>query len=82
MDIQKALSIGIAHQNLGQLKEAERIYRDILKIANTHPIALTLLAKLYFTNGKYPEVEKILPIVLKNYPDYICLLYTSDAADE
>ena len=71
MDIQKALSIGIAHQNSGRLKEAERIYRDILKITNTHPIALTLLAKLYFTNGKYPEVEKILPIVLKNYPDYM-----------
>ena len=71
MDIQKALSIGIAHQNSGRLKEAERIYRDILKIANTHPIALTLLAKLYFTNGKYAEVEKILPIVLKNYPDYM-----------
>ena len=71
MDIQKALSIGIAHQNLGRLKEAERIYHDILKIANTHPIALTLLAKLYFTNGKYPEVEKILPIELKNYTDYM-----------
>ena len=71
MDIQKALSIGIAHQNSGRLKEAERIYRDILKIANTHPIALTLLAKLNFTNGKYAEVEKILPIVLKNYPDYM-----------
>ena len=71
MDIQKALSIGITHQNSGRLKEAERIYRDILKIANTHPIALTLLAKLNFTNGKYAEVEKILPIVLKNYPDYM-----------
>ena len=60
MDIQKALSTGIAHHNSGQPKEAERIYRDILKVANTHPIALTLLAKLYFTNGKYNEVKKIL----------------------
>ena len=59
MDIQKALSTGIAYHNSGQLKEAERIYRDILKVANTHPIALTLLAKLYFTNGKYNEVKKI-----------------------
>ena len=71
MDIQKALSIGIAYHNSGQLKEAERIYRDILKVANTHPIALTLLAKLSFTNGKYNEVKKILPIVLKHYPEYM-----------
>ena len=66
-----ALSTGIAHHNSGQLKEAERIYRDILKVANTHPIALTLLAKLSFTNGKYNEVKKILPIVLKHYPEYM-----------
>ena len=71
MDIQKALSIAIAYHNSGQLKEAERIYRDILKVVNTHPIALTLLAKLSFTNGKYNEVKKILPIVLKHYPEYM-----------
>ena len=71
MDIQKALSTGIAYHNSGQLKEAERIYRSILRVANTHPIALTLLAKLSFTNGKYNEVKKILPIVLKHYPEYM-----------
>ena len=62
MDIQKALSIAIAYHNSGQLKEAERIYRDILKVANTHPIALTLLAKLYFKNGKYKIISFFLNI--------------------
>ena len=46
MDIQKTLQIAISNHNKGHLKEAEKLYRDILKVAKKHPIALTLLAKI------------------------------------
>ena len=52
MDIQKTLKIAISNHNKGHLKEAGKLYRDILKVAKRHPIALTLLAKVSLSNGR------------------------------
>ena len=71
MDIQKTLKIAISNHNKGHLKEAGKLYRDILKVAKKHPIALTLLAKISLSNGRYEEVKKALSIILKNYPGYM-----------
>ena len=71
MDIQKTLQTAISNHNKGNLREAEKLYRNILKVARKHPIALTLLAKIFLSNGIYEEVEKALSIILKNYPGYM-----------
>ena len=71
MDIQKTLQTAISNHNKGNLREAEKLYRNILKVASKHPIALTLLAKIFLSNGIYEEVEKALSIILKNYPGYM-----------
>ena len=65
MDIQKTLQTAISNHNKGNLREAEKLYRKILKVASKHPIALTLLAKILLSNGIYEEVEKALSIILK-----------------
>ena len=54
--------------------QARNYLRDSIKAGD--------LVLFYHSNAKPPCVVGTASVVRSGYPDYTCLLYTSDAADE
>ncbi len=52
MTIQQAIDLGVQHHNAGELKEAERIYKQILQSEPNQPVALHLLGLIAHQVGK------------------------------
>jgi len=58
------------HKESGRGKEAEDIYRSILKRDPNHVEAARLLARIAMDHERYHEAEILLMRVVKNAPDY------------
>ncbi len=58
------------HKESGRGKEAEDIYRSILKRDPNHVEAARLLARIAMDHERYHEAEILLIRVVKNAPDY------------
>ena len=59
--------------------EKESTLGGVVNIKEGEGFSFDLTASIVMTHDIYTEIFKS---VGKNYEDYICLLYTSDAADE
>ena len=71
MNLQDALRTAVAHHNAGRLAEAERLYREILRVQRDHPVASTLLARLALRAGRTDEARSLLSVALARVPDYM-----------
>lgn len=71
MNPRDPLRTAITHHNAGRLAEAERLYRDILRIQPNNPIASTLLARLALGAGRTDEARVLLLTALATAPDYM-----------
>ena len=70
MSFEDEINQALEHQESGQDKEAEDIYRSILKRDPNHVEAARLLARIAMDHERYQEAEIFLKHALKNAPDY------------
>jgi len=74
--IEQSLRQAIAHHQSGQLQEAERLYRAILRVRPDHPDvndnlkALAMQAELValFTNGRFTEAATLAQMMTERFP--------------
>jgi protein O-GlcNAc transferase len=84
-----ALDLAIAAHHSGNVSDAERAYKAILKGSRAHPVALHMLGLLYAQRGDFVEAEPLLkkasrvdpknPQVVFNYGN---VLHALDRTDE
>ena len=55
LSIDEALRLAVRHQDAGRVDEAEKLYRAVLAIVPSHPLALDLLGVLLNQNGRCAE---------------------------
>ena len=95
LTIEEALQQGISAHKAGKLEEAERLYRAIIGSVPTHSDANHNLGVLAVGVGKVDTALPYLKTALEASPNHgqywisyidalikLCLLYTSDAADD
>ena len=70
MSFEDEMNQALEHQESGQGKEAEDIYRSILKRDPNHVEAARLLARIAMDHERYGEAEIFLTHALQNAPDY------------
>ena len=70
MSFEDEITQALEHQEAGQDKEAEDIYRDILKRDPNHVEAARLLARIAMDHERYGEAEIFLTHALQKAPDY------------
>ena len=70
MSFENEINQALEHQESGQGKEAEDIYRSILKRDPNHVEAARLLARIAMDHERYQEAEIFLKHALKSAPDY------------
>ena len=70
MSFEDEMTQALEHQETGRNKEAEDIYRDILKRDPNHVEAARLLARIAMDHERYGEAEIFLIHALENAPDY------------
>ena len=70
MSFEEEITQALEYQEAGQGKEAEDIYRDILKRDPNHVEAARLLARIAMDHERYGEAEVFLKHALQNAPDY------------
>jgi Flp pilus assembly protein TadD len=58
--VDEALALGVQHHQAGQLAQAEAIYREVLRVAPSHPEALQLLGTLRLQAGQPREAMALL----------------------
>ena len=71
MDVQKLLTKAISYHNCNRMREAEVLYRDILRVSSGHPVASVLLAKILLSGGRLSEIEGLLSRVLSEHTYYM-----------
>ena len=67
----KNLALAAEHQNAGRLKEAEHLYREVLRNNPTHVDALRLLGTISMQNGRIYEAERLFRRAVSNAPDFV-----------
>ena len=70
MSFEAEMTQALEHQEAGREKEAEDIYRSILKRDPNHVEAARLLARMAMDHERYHEAEIFLTRVVQNAPDY------------
>ena len=70
MSFEDEMTQALEHQEAGQGREAEDIYRDILKRDPNHVEAARLLARIAMDHERYGEAEIFLTHALDTAPDY------------
>jgi tetratricopeptide (TPR) repeat protein len=70
MSFEDEMNQALEHQESDQDKEAEDIYRSILKRDPNHVEAARLLARIAMDHERYGEAEIFLTHALQNAPDY------------
>ena len=68
--IAKALNAALAHHRSGNLAEAERLYRKILRTIPRHAAALHLLGAIIFKKGLVDEAAELAVKALGAKPDF------------
>ena len=71
-DVRGLLELGVAYRAAARIPEAEQSYKEILKLAPGHPIALNNLASIAFNS--YGQTQKALELyrqALKSDPAYL-----------
>ena len=66
------LNLAGVKKQMGQQEEAERLYREALKRADTKErkwTCQTMLGKFYLENEKFLRAEKVAKTMIKEYPD-------------
>jgi len=70
----KALAQAAEHQKNGRWKEAERLYRKLLRSDPTNVDALRLLGTVAIHNGRIYEAERLFRRAVSNAPDFVAAL--------
>ena len=70
MSFEDEMTQALEHKEAGSGKEAEDIYRSILKRDPNHVEAARLLARIAMDHERYHEAEIFLMRVVQNAPDY------------
>ena len=70
MSFEDEMTQALEHKEAGRGKEAEDIYRSILKRDPNHVEAARLLARIAMDHERYHEAEIFLMRVVQNAPDY------------
>ena len=70
LDIRNSLELAMRHHSAGDLTNAERIYKQILRINPNHADALNLLGLHAYQAGKYDRAEKLIIKAIKTKPDF------------
>ena len=70
MSFEDEMTQALEHQEAGQGREAEDIYRNILKRDPNHVEAARLLARIAMDHERYGEAEIFLTHALQTAPDY------------
>lgn len=61
----KAEAAAIAHQRLGDLEQATRLYREVLADDPTHPAAVAALEEIYADAGNFTDLVALLETKVK-----------------
>ena len=69
-DEQILLHLGLAHERLQSLGEAEEFYRQALFFQSDHPQALLRLGTVLIKKKQYSEAQNYLETLIRHYPDY------------
>jgi len=75
-DVRGLLELGLAYSDAARIPEAEQSYKEILKLAPGHPIALNNLASIAFNS--YGQTQKAIELyrqALKSDPAYLPVYY-------
>jgi tetratricopeptide (TPR) repeat protein len=67
----KSLALAAEHQNAGRLKEAEHLYREVLRNNPTNVDALRLLGAVSMQSGRIYEAERLYRRAVANAPDFV-----------
>jgi protein O-GlcNAc transferase len=70
MDIKKETKSALAHLQAGNPKQAERIFRDILKVQPNNVTALHFIGVLYYQRKDYPSAIRYIKKALEFGPNY------------
>ena len=70
-DIEQALKAAMAHQSRGEYAEAERLYREVLAVEPSQPIALHLLGVLAHMAGQGELALELIRAAIQHAPDYV-----------
>ena len=67
----KKLALAAEHQRAGRWKEAEQLYREVLRQNPTNVDALRLLGKVALQHGRIYEAERLFRRAVANAPDFV-----------
>ncbi len=70
----KSLALAAEHQRAGRWKEAEQLYREVLRSNPTNVDALRLLGNVAMRNGRIYEAERLFRRAVANAPDFVAAL--------
>jgi protein O-GlcNAc transferase len=68
--IASMLDRGLAHHQLGQLDQAEKIYREILHIQPAHADALYLLGTIFYQRSNFTSAQLFLRKAVAAFPQH------------
>lgn len=70
MDTEQSLELAVQHHTAGRLPEAEQIYRQILQVEPSQPVALHLLGVLAHQVGNSEAARELISKAIAIKPDY------------
>lgn len=69
--VQQKLDLAVQHHMAGRLSAAEPLYRQVLQISPSHPVALHLLGVLAHQAGNNDAAVELIQKALTGAPDYV-----------